>query len=535
MSVVNPVIGNLMSLFLSCLSGILLAVAFPPYDYGWVAFTGFIPLLFAITDRRPIAACGLSYLSGLVFFSGVFAWILSVPGYDLRHQVIIIPYLALYFGSFGWIYAFVSQRMGMYTALCTVPFAWVCLEFVRSNAFFLSLPWALLSHSQYMRHNLIQVAAVTGAFGVSFIVISVNVVLFLIILKITPLKRKFWNVNGHPFPRNKQIFSLCFITMLLVAGSWLYGDRLMKRYTISDTVRASVLQGNIGHEMKTDPKKHDKFIMGTYENLTRQAYKENPDLIVWPEASTPGFVLKNLSLYQRMSTLIQEGTAHFLVGSAEYAKFVTPEEAEKREVGNTAIFFSPSAKILGQYLKINLVPFGEYVPLKDIVPWPDALVPPSKKKVREIPGSEFTLFSLEANKFGVLICWEVVFPDLFRQFVKSGANFMINISNEGWFGDTAAPHQMAAINVFRAVENRIAVTRSTNTGISCFIDPLGRINGRVRDDKGKDTFISGYLTQDIPLMRERTFYTRHGDLFTYACIAISLVMVLIAIFRRASR
>ncbi len=533
MSTAESMVHHIFSLILSCMSGIFLVLAFPTYDFSWLAFVGFVPLLYAITGKRPIVAFSLSYVCGLIFFSGVFAWILSVPGYDFRHQAMIIPYLAIYFGVMGWIYSYVSGRLGIFAAFCTAPFIWVCLEFIRSNVSFLSLPWALLSHTQYRFHHLIQIASITGAYGISFFVFLINIALLSILLQVATKRRGVGVIKSQVFLGSFPLLVLSLSTALFIAGALFYGEMLLNTDPGDSTVRTSVLQGNIDREMKKNPQKYDRFIMETYTGMTREAFQDKPDLIVWPEASTPGFVLKNLSLYQKMSVLIQEGNSYFLVGSAEYAKFITPEVAEKREVGNTALFFSPAGKVLGQYLKINLVPFGEYVPLKDIVPWPSSIVPPSKKEVKEIPGREFTLFSMKDTEFGVLICWEVVFPDLFRQFVKNGANFMINISNEGWFGDTAAPHQMVAINVFRAVENRIAVARSANTGISCFFDPFGRITGRVVDENGKDTFIKGFLTQDIPLMYKRTFYTKYGDIFAYGCIVVSIMVIIITAFVRS--
>ena len=170
------------------------------------------------------------------------------------------------------------------------------------------------------------------------------------------------------------------------------------------------------------------------------------------------------------------------------------------------------------------MPFGEYIPLEGKIEWPSFILPRGKKYY-EIPGKEYTLFNLKEAKFGVVICWEHVFPDLFRTFVKNGADFMLNITNEGWFGDTAAPHQMLAISVFRAVENRCAIARAANTGISCFIDPHGRITGRVQDNQKKDTFVDGYLTQPVYLSEERTFYARRGDLFAYLCLLVSAVMI----------
>jgi len=212
-----------------------------------------------------------------------------------------------------------------------------------------------------------------------------------------------------------------------------------------------------------------------------------------------------------------------------YPKFDKTPSLNRKDFGNTALFFTPDGKVVGQYLKIHLVPFSEEVPYRDIIPWPKFIVPKGKRSY-QIPGKEFSLFGIDGTQFGVLICWEIVFPELFRKFVKNGANFMINVTNEGWFGKTAAPYQMAAVNVFRAVENRIAVARAANTGISCFIDPYGRITDRVRSNN-TDIFVSGYLTREIPLTYERTFYTIHGDLFVYLVLSIAILVLALTVFR----
>jgi apolipoprotein N-acyltransferase len=282
--------------------------------------------------------------------------------------------------------------------------------------------------------------------------------------------------------------------------------------------------------MKADPKKHATFIMQKYTDLTRQALEDHPDLVVWPEAATPGFVLKNMSLHQEITSLIKESKTHFIIGSSEYPKFVKPSSSNSKGIGNTALFFSPEGKVVGQYLKIHLVPFGEYVPYEGTIPWPGFVIPEGKRSY-EIPGKEFTLFGIDGTKFGVIVCWEIVFPDLFREFVKRGANFMINITNEGWFGETAAPYQMLMVNVFRAVENRIAVARAANTGISCFIDPYGRIDGRVSTNN-KDIFVEGYLTSQVPLAHEKTFYTIYGDIFVYVIFSFAVLMIALTFSRR---
>ncbi|MGA2469016.1 MAG: apolipoprotein N-acyltransferase, partial [Thermodesulfobacteriota bacterium] len=209
----------------------------------------------------------------------------------------------------------------------------------------------------------------------------------------------------------------------------------------------AVVQGNIPPELKWKREYRDH-ILSKYENLSEEVLKLNPQLIVWPEASTPGFVLKNLDLYQSMVTIVRRLNKHLLVGSAEYPKF-SKTLIKAGKSGNTALFFSPEGKILGQYLKIYLIPFSEYVPYEGVIRWPEFIVGPSTNS--HIPGTELTLFDIGGTKFGTLICSEILYPELGRGMVNKGAGFLINISNEGWFGKSAYSFQALSISVFRAV------------------------------------------------------------------------------------
>jgi len=436
-------------------------------------------------------------------------------------------YLGLYFGVFGLAFNFITKRSGIGAALSSAPFLWVSLEYVRSNFFFLALPWALLSHSQYKYPWIIQFAALTGAYGISFLIVLVNSALTLLIL-ILFSKLKILRPAGLTLPSRKSAISLTLSAAVLTGMALIYGHVTLSRPISGNEIKLSVLQGNIDRQKKADPRRHATFIMQTYTSLTRQAAADQPDLILWPEGSTPGFVLKDLALHRKISTLIAEIKTPFLIGSSEYPKFIKDRPLRPTDVGNTALYFSPEGRFLGQYLKIHLVPFGEYIPYKNVISWPGFIVPDDKKTF-EIPGKDHTLFSLGDNKFSAIICWEVVFPHLFRSFVKSGASFMINLTNEGWFGDSAAPYQMAAIVAIRAVENRVPVARAANTGISCFIDAFGRITGIVKNSAHKPTFIEGYLTMPIRPSKEKTFYTRFGDIFAYLNLIITLCLIFICL------
>ena len=235
-----------------------------------------------------------------------------------------------------------------------------------------------------------------------------------------------------------------------------------------------------------------------------------------------------MSLYNRMTATIDKLNTHVVVGSAEYPKFSKTRVREKKS-GNTALFFSPEGKVLAQYLKIYLVPFSEYVPYEGIIHWPEFIAGPSTNS--HIPGTEPVLFRIDETEFGTLICSEIIYPDLSRRMVKKGAGFLVNISNEGWFGKSAFSYQAISMSVLRAVENRVNIVRATNTGISSFIDPYGKVVARLSRE-GEELFIEGTLTREIVLLPPGTFYSNHGDILAYGCIAFSLGLVVWASIKR---
>jgi apolipoprotein N-acyltransferase len=293
-----------------------------------------------------------------------------------------------------------------------------------------------------------------------------------------------------------------------------------------DNIRITVIQGNIPQDLRWKRglrKQH----LEKHIRLTRDAARgRKSSLIAWPETAVSGSLLHDIGTRRTLSSLAREIDATILVGNAARPKF-GPREFRKRNRFNSAILFSPGGPIKKRYNKIRLLPFGEYLPYKDLLPWPSRL---ASRVSSFIPGKEYTLFSVGGAMFGVAICWENIFPGLFRQFVKNGANFMVNITTEAWFMESAAPYQFMAMSVFRAVENRISIARSANTGISGFIDPYGRIIGKV-ENGAKDIFVEGYLTRDIPLFQQKTFYTLYGDIFAYLSLAAASLLLLGAFLR----
>jgi apolipoprotein N-acyltransferase len=216
------------------------------------------------------------------------------------------------------------------------------------------------------------------------------------------------------------------------------------------------------------------------------------------------------------------------VGGAGIEKFKSRKKGQA-PYSNSEFLIKPDGRLEKRYDKIQLVPFNEYLPLQGIIPWPRWI---TTLKYSFIPGDKYTLFEVSGSKFGAPICWEGLFSDLFRRFVKAGANFMVNVTNEGYTGRSAAPYQTLAMTVFRAVENRVVVLRAATTGISCFIAPDGAIIRRIQDQKGNDLFVSGIMVRNVPLYHAGTSYTMHGDWFAFAAIVVTLAGLLAAVLRR---
>ena len=511
----SKILRFILALFAPCLSGVLLGLAFPDYDIWWLAWVALVPLLVVLYDRSEKYGFLLSLVCGLLFFPVIGHWLFEISGYRLLHHIVWDLYLAIYFGVFGLLFSFISRRLGTVPALFATPFLWVSLEYARSNMGFMAFPWGLLSHSQYQTLKVIQIASLTGHFGVSFLVAMVNAAAAGLILALSERANATPPVRARVSRRAAAVLSSA--AAVCAIGALIYGQFTLSKPIDGKRIRVTVVQGNIEQSKKWDPD-HARSIMDTYTALTQEASKENPDLIVWPEAATPGLVLKRMDLYSQILKIVKGAGTHFVIGSSEYPK-LQKTALERGKTGNTALFFSPEGKILSQYLKIRLLPFGEYLPMEGAIPWSCLQIPTVGSHIR---GEEFTLFHTPDFGFAPTICWETIFPEIIRQFVRGGGQFIVNITNEAWFGKTAAPRQFVSMNVFRAVENRVYLVRSANTGVSCFIDPHGSVVDRVRDALGEDLFVRGILTGEVVPLNSRTFYNRFGDWFAWLSIFCSV-------------
>jgi len=510
------------SIVLAAFSGIGLFLCFPPFNLSSLVWVILIPLFLAIAGKSAMRGFLLSFFCGICFFLGHFNWILEIPGYTPLHHTMLALYLGSYFGIFGLAFSFISKRRNITTALFAAPFVLVSLEYVRSNLAFIALPWGLLAHSQYQVPPILQIASLTGVYGISFLIVIVNSALAAMAYLFLGRLRKD---KGEGLGGEKWVVVTAAV---LIAFTLVYGQVIISNPIEGKEIKVSIVQGNIEQEMKWD-RRHAKFIMQTYADLTQKASKEAPDLIVWPETATPRSINRDPELYNHVIRISKATDTNLLLGSSHHRKF-KGKDSKNVTFFNSAFLIKPEGKVKKQrYDKIRLFPFGEYLPLKETIPW-------SAINVHDVPGTvpgkEFTIFGLHDLRFGVTICWENIFPDLFRQFVKAGAQFIINITNEAWFGETAAPYQFVSMSVMRAVENRVYVVRCANTGVSCFIDPYGRVVDRVKNSTGKDIFVRGILTGSVIPQESKTFYTQYGDWIVWLSFLSSAIFLVIALLKK---
>lgn len=486
-------------MLLSVISAILLILSFPNFDLSNLAFIGFVPLLFAVQNRIPKKAFIISYFCGFFFYMGVLYWLynVTIPG-----LLVLCLYLALYFGIFGF---FVSKSVFL------APLIWVIIEYIQSRLF-TGFGWALLGYSQYRNLPLIQIADFSGVYGVSFVIMTVNVAVWSMIKGGIEhrAKSKEQRVNGikqrakseeqsvkNQGSREKKslcpmllaLSSMLFATLLLTSA-YAYGFFRLGEKEKPRTIKVSVIQGNIPQEVKWDSRATQP-IVDRYITLTQNAALDKPDLIVWPETSFPEFLAEG------------EGLTDYVVNSVAKIRFpllLGANTERDMDIFNSAVLISGEGAIAERYDKIHLVPYGEYVPFSDRFPILHRMILGELGDFK--PGKEFKIFKIKPEgirpevRFGALICFEDIFPELARAFVREGAEFLIVITNDAWYGKSGAAYQHASSSVFRAIENRVSVVRCANTGYSCFIDSRGRIYDSVEVDT-EHLFVTGYKTSEV--------------------------------------
>ncbi|UCF79006.1 MAG: apolipoprotein N-acyltransferase [Candidatus Eiseniibacteriota bacterium] len=504
----------LQVIFLLSLFAVLLSATFFPFGLGFLSFVALVPLFKAIlSDMPPGVSSSLreakvgfwrGWLGGVLFFGITFYWIPFLPAENVTVPLIMFPaymlmvaYLALYLGLFGALlrlsYANLTRRV-----VLLAPFMWVVMELLRARGA-LGFPWASLGYSLYQYPSLIQVASLGSVYLVSFLLVVVNALLY----------------DGL-IGRVRFAVAIPSAAALLVVAS-LGGKTAIGTSAGAERLTVGLVQPNIGSSVKWDP----RFRRHNFEvllELTETLAHAKPDLIVWPETAAPCHLRQEQAYLGLLIRKVDELKVPLLVGFPD----AVPEEDGSITYFNSAALVLPERGLGTKYDKMHLVPFGERIPYDDVFP---VLKRVNFGEADFERGTAWTVFELDGKKFGVLICFESIFPELVRSFKVKGAEFMLNITNDEWFGRSAAPYQHAYMAVFRAVENRMSVARCANTGISMLIDPWGR----VALESG--VFTREALAGTIEIVGGETFFSRHGFLLLWPLVGVALLESIVAFAR----
>ncbi|HLG94585.1 MAG TPA: apolipoprotein N-acyltransferase [candidate division Zixibacteria bacterium] len=467
--------------------GLALTFAYPPFPTGFLAYFALAPLLYALKDKTPKQHLILAYLFGLAFHATAlfWTWRVTLPG-----TVAMILILALYWAVPFWFFG-QSKKLWGRRAYLLLPFLLVGLEYFRTLGE-LAFPWTNLSYTQSYYPAWLQLLPFAGDASLSFWIVILNL-LFFYALESSGKKR--WLGFAAAF--------------LFWFAPGVYGARVLENAKSEPVMEVALLQGNIDSWSKWDAAFTQKSF-DTYRELVFVAAARGADFLVWPETAAPCYLLQEPNYLYQIMAMAQVAKKEMLVGTLAYRTV----GSNQYQYYNAAYHFDTLGQPSIPYGKLHLVPFGETIPfsgqvrvLKDI----------HVGQADFTPGDSVLLLQSSFGPYAALICYEVVFPDLVRRFVLKGAKFLVNVTNDGWYGRTNGPYQHERIALFRAVENRISLVRAANSGISAAFDPYGRVIS-----EGK-LFKKQIVMAEIPLRNETTFYARWGDFFPQGCFLISLV------------
>ncbi|HAK88490.1 MAG: apolipoprotein N-acyltransferase [Nitrospirae bacterium GWB2_47_37] len=496
-------------------SGLLLFLSFPKMDIYPLTWVALVPLLVYLYGKDKKTAFKAGFLFGIVYFFGTTYWIYhsinkygSIPFVPSILLVLLLClYLSLYPALFSYLYASHIKKSDL-PIMFVAPVFWTFLEFVRSYAM-TGFPWSSLGYSQYKFLPAIQIADITGIYGVSFLLVAVNgAVADILLLKQRKTERPLYSLIP-------TLGGFILLSVVLIA-TFSYGFYRMYQKRAGVDIKAAVIQGNIEQDKKWEPS-YQSAVIDVYKELSAAAAVQKPDIIIWPETSVPFIFGKNGALTEDLVSFQRQLDSYLLFGSVQIKDRSAGSKIKSQKSANSAVLLNKDGNVSYIYDKIHLVPFGEYVPLRKFLFFIDKLVVGVGDYA---PGDRYIRAVTPFGSFGTLICYEIIFPGLARKFYTKGGDFIVTITNDAWFGKTHGPYQHFSMAVFRAIENRKPVIRAANSGISGFIDSSGRVLSQT--ELFKRTFLVGNIRTDKTL----TAYTKYGDIFSYLCIVCSLLLLL---------
>ncbi|MEK7676335.1 MAG: apolipoprotein N-acyltransferase [Verrucomicrobiota bacterium] len=538
-------------------AGLLLAASFPKLELAGVAWVAPGLMLLAAAGANPRQTFKIGYLAGSAHYLASLSWLLFIPfpAGAIAGWLALSAYLALYPAVWVWLcwrlfpigiagqavraeerpmacgwssgflavanrFLAASWSQRAVWAFCCAAL-WVTLEMVAAR-FLTGFPWNFLGVSQYKILPLIQIASVTGVYGISFLVVWVSAGLLsaAVVLARRPLAHRIWLAE--------------VVLPLLAAASVIgFGVRRLSDFQPGQrTLKVTLVQPSIPQTLIWNPKENtnrfDRLI-----RLSEAALATKPDLLIWPEAAVPNMLRYDSHTFAAVTNLVRTHKVWMILGAddAEPKHGLTGAAGEARDYDffNSSFALDPNGNIVGAYQKRRLVIFGEYVPLARWLPFLKHLTPIGDNAFT--PGKSPTPHRLAGLgvTLSVLICFEDTFPLLARESVAEDTDFLLNLTNNGWFGESASQWQHAANGLFRAVENGLPLVRCANNGLTCWVDALGRMH-EVYFGDSRDIYGPGFKTAQIPLLspgqgRELTFYARHGDWFGWSCVGWAVLAV----------
>jgi|SRR5579872_1098477 len=489
-------------------SGLALSFSFPNYNLPLLAWIAVAMLMLASLGARKREAALYGFINGALFYP------LSVPWIDTVMQQYgnvspvasagILALITLAGALFPLVFAVLVSRVGKRSvamACVFAPFLWVALEFARTHLPIIGFPWNLIGYAASGNLALVQLASVTGIFGVSLLVVGFNAL-------------AVWAIASPSSKSRRAVL----VTMLILVGVAKIGPRFVPR-AVPDHV-AHLVQTNFPQSESYPANWMDLHAndMQQLQDMSVNAATKNPGVIIWPEVPAP-FSLQDQKFAVIAAKIAKGSGGDFLVGVVDWK--LGPDR--QWLASNSAVLLDPSGQRQFTYDKIHLVPFGEYVPLRRWLTFAKSLTVGISDFT---PGHTYGVGNLPGGRFSVFICYESIFPALVRRFAANGAELLVNISNDGWFGRSSAPLQHLMMLRVRAVENRRWLLRDTNTGYTVDVDPYGRIVARL------EPFTRAELDAPYAFRSDSTPYTRFGDWPAWLCVFATLLLLVAAFTRR---
>lgn len=483
-------------------SAVLSALAFPPFHLGLTIFVALVPFFDAVrlaeaATRGRRAASGLLFLGGALHFAVLLYWLLFLPPEETTVPGIIVVAFALMVAYLG-LYLFLAQWAARRAARAGVPIelalalTWVGAEYLRSQTQ-LAFPWVLLGYGLIETPVFLQFVSVTGIFGASLLVALVNAAL-LAGLRRRGRARAGWFLAAAALP------ALAFLQ-----GSW-----VMSHLPPAPTREVLIVQGNIGREIKFKPEYRtsnlERLIALSQQGLAQGS--EPPAVIVWAETAAPCYVRRDPICRERLQGFVDEAQVPLLTGTPDLERL--PDGT--RRYANAAVVLTPGQGLTASYAKVKLVPFGEAIPYQERLPW---LARIDFGEADFLRGQGFTPVAVGQDTAGIMICFESIFPAVGRAYANHGARYLVNITNDEWFGKSGGPYQHAQMAVARAIETRRGLVRCANTGVSFVVDRKGQVT------HATELFQPALVRAPVELGSGQTIYARIGDLLPALVLAAS--------------